>query len=437
MNPAVVIPTYWAQGERLGEPGTAACYDHATPIDAEHPQLEDCVASLGQVAGLGTVVVLVVAPPAVEERAVHRVRDICAAGGLRDVVIVDSFKALSIVDMFQDELEGLGEPIGLRGYGAIRNMGLVACCALGCDVAVFLDDDEVVLDPEFLTSAVYGLGAQPRQGLPVLAKSGYFLDRRNSALADRRRVRRCDRHWAKRAEFNSWMTQALAGPRISRSNTLCGGCFAVHAEAFTRVAFDPWITRGEDLDYLFDLRLYGMDVWFDNRWRVRHIPPRLRDTAFRFLQDVYRWTYERRKLEVCNSNIDLHKITADEYMPYPGPWIGPELPARIRKTAFLRALATSEHAAYWQIYRRGRKDAVEYAEENCAKYLRLQEQWGAIAGMSWQNEGMARLLRGEGMLNAAVAARMAERNGGPAVPVLESDTGMEESGPEGLGGAGA
>lgn len=427
MNPAVVIPTYWAQGERLGEPGTAACYDHATPIDAEHPQLEGCVASLAQVAGLGTVVVLVVAPPAVEERAVHRVHDICAKGGLADAVVVDSFKALAVVDMFQDELEGLGEPIGLRGYGAIRNMGLVACCALGCDVAVFLDDDETVLGPEFLTNAVYGLGAQPRQGLPVLAKSGYFLDRRNSALADRRRVQRCDRDWAKRAEFNSWMTQALAGPRISRSNTLCGGCFAVHAEAFTRVAFDPWITRGEDLDYLFDLRLYGMDVWFDNRWRVRHDPPRIKDTAFRFLQDVYRWTYERRKLEVCNSNIDLHKIVPEEFMPYPGPWIGPELPARIRKTALRRALATSEHGAYWQIYRHGRKDAVEYAEQNCANYLRLQEQWGAVAGMSWQNEGMMRLLRGEGMLNAAVAARMAERNGGPAVPALEGGPDVEEA----------
>ncbi len=414
MNPAIVIPTYWSDSERLGHPGSAACYDHATPIDAEHPQLEDCIASLQQVAGLGTVVVLVVAPPAIEERAVHRVHDICAAHSLPDVVLVDGFKASSIAAQFAAQVQGFGEPVGLVGYGAVRNMGLVACCALGCDVAVFLDDDEVVLDPAFLTNAVYGLGAKPRQGLPVIAKSGYFLDRRNSALADRRKVRSCDKHWAKRAEFNSWMTQALAGPRISRSNTVCGGCFAVHAEAFTRVAFDPWITRGEDLDYLLDLKLYGMDVWFDNRWRVRHIPPRLKDTAFRFLQDVYRWTYERRKLEICNSNIDLHQISPDQLMPYPGPWIGPELPARIRKTALLRALLTHEKAAYWKVYRQGRKDAVAYAEENCAKYLRFQEVWPEIAGMSWQNEGMARLLRGEGMLNANVAASAAARATQPA-----------------------
>ena len=139
-----------------------------------------------------------------------------------------------------------------------------------------------------------------------------------------------DRHWSKRLEFNEWMTQALAGPRISRSNTVCGGCFAVHAEAFTRVAFDAWITRGEDTDYLIDLRAYGLDVWF----------------------------------EVLNSNIDLHKILPEQFMPYPGPWIGPELETRIRKTVNLRSIFSPERRAYMQIRRTWRKDASAYAEQN-------------------------------------------------------------------------
>ena len=109
MNPAVVIPTYWSKGERLGEPGGPYCYDHTTPIDAEHPELEDCIASLEQVIGLGTVIVLVVAPPNVEERAVHRVSEICARHNLSDVVIVDSFKALTITGMFQEDLPEGGE----------------------------------------------------------------------------------------------------------------------------------------------------------------------------------------------------------------------------------------------------------------------------------------------------------------------------------------
>ena len=412
MNPAVVIPTYWSSSDHLGNPGGVQCYDHATPIDSDHPQLDLCLASLTQVLGLKTVIILVTAPPAVEERAVRRVRELADKHQLQDVVIVDSFKAMMLNEKIADEMPpDIGEPISLRGYGAIRNMGLLACCALGCDVAVFVDDDETILDENFLVNAVYGFGQIDRNGLPIVAKSGYFLDRRNSALADRRTVKFYDKFWAKRAEFNEWMTQALAGPRISRSNVVCGGCFAVHAEAFTRVAFDPWITRGEDLDYLINMRLYGMDVWFDNKWRVRHTPPRIEDTAPRFLQDVYRWTYERRKVEVCNSNIDMHMLTPEALMPYPGPWISSELPTRIRKTAYWRAAMTSEKAAYWQIYRQGRKDAEVYAEENCVNYLHFQQVWPVVTALAWQDEAMSHILRGAGMLSPAIAARMAQRAG--------------------------
>ena len=412
MNPAVVIPTYWSSSDHLGNPGGVQCYDHATPIDSDHPQLDLCLASLKQVLGLKTVIILVTAPPAVEERAVRRVRELADKHQLQDAIIVDSFKAMMLNEKIAGEMPpNIGEPISLRGYGAIRNMGLLACCALGCDVAVFIDDDETILDENFLVNAVYGFGQIDRNGLPIIAKSGYFLDRRNSALADRRTVKFYDKFWAKRAEFNEWMTQALAGPRISRSNVVCGGCFAVHAEAFTRVAFDPWITRGEDLDYLINMRLYGMDVWFDNKWRVRHTPPRIQDTAPRFLQDVYRWTYERRKIEICNSNIDMHMLTPEALMPYPGPWISAELPVRIRKTAYWRAAMTNEKAAYWQIYRQGRKDAEAYAEQNCANYLHFQQVWPVVTAMVWQDEGMQRVLRGAGMLMPAIAARMAQRAG--------------------------
>lgn len=432
MNPAIVIPTYWSSSDHLGNPGGVQCYDHATPVESEHPQLDLCLASLKQVLGLKTVIILVTAPPAVEERAVRRVKELADKHELPDVVIVDSFKSMVINQKIAGELPpDIGEPISLRGYGAIRNMGLLACCALGCDVAVFIDDDETVLDENFLVNAVYGFGQVSRQGLPIVAKSGYFLDRRNSALADRRNVKFYDKHWAKRAEFNQWMTQALAGPRISRSNVVCGGCFAVHAEAFTRVSFDSWITRGEDLDYLINMRLYGMDVWFDNRWRVRHTPPRIKDTAGRFLQDVYRWVYERRKIEICNSNIDLHKLTPEALMPYPGPWIGPDLPQRVKKTAFWRSLMTPEHAAYRRIHKTWRKDATAYAEQHCTKYLEFQSCWPVIANGCWMDEEIQHVLRGAGMLSPAVAERMAQRAG------MMGEQAAASAANAGTGGAGA
>ena len=72
------------------------------------------------------------------------------------------------------------------------------------------------------------------------------------------------------------MTKAMRGPRLSRSNHVCGGCLALHKEAFKRLSFDPWIARGEDLDYMLDLRMYGSDIWLDNQWSLRHLPPETR-----------------------------------------------------------------------------------------------------------------------------------------------------------------
>ncbi len=113
------------------------------------------------------------------------------------------------------------------------------------------------------------------------------------------------------------MKKALSGTRISRSNYVCGGLVALHARAFTRVAFDPFITRGEGSDYLFNMRMFGYDVWFDNEWVVRHLPPESEKRSPRFMQDVYRWYYERAKLTFAAHQQELVPVTAASLMPYP------------------------------------------------------------------------------------------------------------------------
>ena len=91
--------------------------------------------------------------------------------------------------------------MSLRGYGAIRNMGLVCAAILGHDAVVFLDDDEVVLAPDFLEKALYGLGHETRQRLPILAKSGYFYNEAGSPLADTTKKNGLTNRW--------WTTSVL------------------------------------------------------------------------------------------------------------------------------------------------------------------------------------------------------------------------------------
>ena len=383
MNPAIVIPSYWAgDSHALHTPGA---YDHSTDPDLATPELETCLASLEQVRNLPRIIVLVVCPPAHADAIEARVRAIADAHPSLNVTLVTHREAAAIAERAGELAPNVtGECISLRGYGAIRNMGLAAAAVLGHDAVVFLDDDEVVLGPDFMERACYGLGSETRQRLPILAKSGYFYDRSGSPLADTtKKTGLTSRWWTKRIEFNRWMSKALAGTRISRSNYVCGGCFALHARAFKRVAFDPYITRGEDLDYLFNMRLFGYDVWFDNKWAVRHLPPEMRERSGRFMQDVYRWYYERAKLGYAARQKEYNQVTPASLMPYPGAWLTPQLDERVTKTALVRALFTREHKGYWGIWRHGRADAERYARENSHRYLQFQSFWPTIMDGLW------------------------------------------------------
>ena len=394
MNPVIVIPTYWSRSDGVTQVGDVGVYDHSTPISKPLPELEGCLASLERVRGVLRVIVLVVAPPTYAESARARVDGICRTHPNLNPLVIGRAEAQKIMRVVERVAPGIeGEPCSLRGYGAIRNMGLAVAAALGHDVVVFLDDDEVALDENFLINAAYGIGLETRQGLPILAKSGYYLDREDSPYANTSRPRWCDRWWSKRDEFNQWMHRAQEGTRISRSNYVCGGCFAVAAEAFCNVAFDPLITRGEDLDYLLNLRMYGFDVWFDNQWMVRHLPPRIPSHAARFLQNVYRWSYEVKKLEASREIINLHHVTPESLQPYPSRWVdADELRQRVFLTSLARTIAGPERRAYLEVFLHGRKDAARWAQSVARDYFAFQTFWPRIMASLWDDRALARTL---------------------------------------------
>lgn len=397
MNPVVVIPSYWAEKDEPAEIGRIGAYDHATPIAKPVPELETCLASLDKVRGVLRVIVLLVAPSSCEAAARARVDGICRMHPTLNALVVGQEEASVVSGVVEDVAPRLDhESVSLRGYGAIRNMGLAVAAILNHDVVVFLDDDEIALDENFLVDAVYGLGLATRQGLPIVAKSGCFLNEKGSPYARVERPSLRDRWWSKRMEFNQWMHRALSGTRISRSNHVCGGCFAVSARAFTRVGFDPAITRGEDLDYLFNLRMQGIDVWFDSAWRVRHLPPPIPSRAARFLQDVYRWEYEVEKIAAGNARIGNRQIRAEALRPYPSEWISPSVRRRIALTSLARAILGPERSAYLGIFLLGRLRARAWAQAHASSYFAFQTHWPQIMATLWDNRLLARKILGLG-----------------------------------------
>ena len=405
MNPVIVIPSYWDRSARPGPLGERGVYDYTTPIDKLLPELEVCLSSLEHVSGVLRVIVLVVAPQDCEEAARARVNSICRAHADLNPLVIGAREASHVERAVSRMAHHVaGETVSLRGYGAIRNMGLAVAAILGHDVVVFLDDDEVALGEDYLTKAVWGLGSLTRQNLQVLVKSGFFIDELGSPYAEPSGAW-SEKYWSKAADFNRVMERAqTSASRITRSNHLCGGCCALHAAAFSKAPFDPYITRGEDLDYVLNVRAMGMDVWFDNEWCVQSQPPEeMAGAPSLFMQDVHRWLYEYRKLDAMNARRDLHTITPESLMPYPAPWLSSGVRRRVFRTALRRFLTGPDRLAYLRILVRGRFDADRFARSASSRYLSFAMVWPTIVAALWEDRVIASAILQTGEVAPLVA----------------------------------
>lgn len=402
MNPAVIIPTYFtAPTRKRGVPSDL--YDHPTPLNMTGT-LARCLDSLSHVRGLGQVILLVAAEGGddVADQAAAQVQEIAAKFPHMHTLVVGRAEA----QIVQQRLEQLGfgdqsHAIGLEGCSSIRNLGLVLAQVLGFDAVVFVDDDEVIDDEAFLEKAMYGLGKLTKKGIPILAKSGFYFNDEGTYLSKSQK-RWYNHFWQQGRAFNNWITKAMTGPRLSRSNHVCGGCLALHRETYRRLSFDPWIKRGEDMDYLLDLRMYGSDIWFDNQWSLTHLPPRDKGEGHRFFRDIYRWIYEYYKIEFSRAQIDLLQVKPSSLMPYPGPFLEPGITKRIKRTAFLRSLVRPDKRKYREGAKVAANQATEYAQEHCMKYFEFQYTWGEI---------MARMESDSGLRAALVQAALAREAG--------------------------
>ena len=397
MNPVVVIPTIYGLRRRRKTPSKnpLEVYDHPN-APGEVGELRRCLASLSKVADVPPIILLVASQASARLATREAVEAVVREFPTLDVLVIGEAEAQLVRQrLAQLGASGLDDKVGLVGYGAMRNLGLVLANVLRYDAAIFLEDDEVVEDADFIARAVYGLGKLTRRGVPILAKTGFYYNSQGSCLSQSQ-DKWYNRHWQQGKAFNAWITHAMAGPRLSRSNHVCGGCLALHREAFRRLAFDPWIPRGEDLDYLLNLRMYGSDIWFDNQWSLVHLPPDTGNEGTRFRQDIYRWLYEFRKVEFSRTQIDLNQIQPSSLEPYPGPFLRPGITRRVKRTAFLRSLARPNKAEYRKAARAATREATAYAEANCGKYFEFQRAWPEIM----------RRAEGDRMLSSALMQKM-------------------------------
>jgi hypothetical protein len=395
MTTCVLIPTFWTRRGGRSSDRLINVYDHPTPIDGDSP-LGDCLRSLEGVRDIGKVVVLVAATDSsIEHEAEDRAREIVDGFPGLDAMVFGPAELGSLHRRLEQlEFSDMVSGVSLTGYGAVRNTGLVVAATLGADICVFIDDDEVITDPDFLRTGIEGLGMKTPDGKVLFAKTGYYVDAMGGHhLKD-------DAHWSdalwrQNDDYNKAMGAVDAPPRIKPSPLAFGGCLALHRDMYSNVSFDPWVLRGEDLDYVINARMHGGDVFLDGEWRVVHRPPESPSAALLFRQDVYRFIYEHRKLEFARSQIDLRRVPAASLRPYPGDFVGASVMWRALGTALLRALAGREPGANLAVARAVFGDASGYARRNCDNYFAFQRRWPQLMERMWEDVALGSLFSGE------------------------------------------
>ncbi|GAB4278594.1 MAG: hypothetical protein Kow0056_11050 [Coriobacteriia bacterium] len=401
MAPCVIVPTFWTKKRESQLEDLLVTYSHPTSVDEDGP-LPECLESLERTCGACTIIVLVASTDrSIEVRAEERVLSILREFPTLDFLVFGPAELGSLHRRLEQVgFEDMVAGATLVGYGAVRNAGLIVAATLEADTVLFIDDDQIVTDEDFLEKALYGLGKRTQKGTPVLAKTGYYVDREGAARVPDPSAW-TDAFWPQVASYNRTLERMLQPPRLRKSPLAFGGCLALHRDVYCNVAFDPWVVRGEDIDYVVNLMMHGKDVFLDNAWSVVHAPPPTSRKSLGFRQDVYRFVYEHRKIEFAKSQVDLRPISPRALSPYPGEFIRGGIGWRAFATGLLRALAGSESREYLRAAREALTVAPAYAREHCRDYFEFQRRWPALMERVWGDEPLRSLFTGERRMDKA------------------------------------
>lgn len=342
MKVAMVIPTYWSRAK--GEPWQEgdAVYDHPTALDGKDT-LGRTLESIRHLDNKDFQLIIPVCPTSkdIEDAAEDRVRRIVESSNPGVDTFIFTPKHLArIKDVLLDD--GLSkEAVQLltqSGYSNVRNICIYTASAIGADVAVLIDDDEIFENTAYVDMAIEFIGKRIF-GKSIYGVAGYYLNKFDEFYDDVDIVpwmTYWDRFGSKTKAFDKIIG---CEPRLKMTPFAFGGAMVIHKNMFNMIPFDPNVTRGEDMDYLLNSKMFGFDFFLDNKLNVKHLPPKKNHPIWkRFREDIYRFLYEKSKIENQYEVNNMHRVTAEEFDPYPGDFLKEDLEDKIFKTNVLLAL---------------------------------------------------------------------------------------------------
>ncbi len=341
MKVTMVIPSYWGRKKSEGRKDTDSVYDHPTSLD-EEGTLGRALKSLSILKNkdFNLAILGVSTAQDIQEEVEARISSIVKDSAPEVETIFFSYSHLARIHQHftQHNKEKFIPLLQLNGYSNIRNLCLFTPHLLGSEVAVLIDDDEIFEDSLFMEKALEFIGKK-HKGDDVLAVAGYYINPDNDFLINKD-IPPWMTHWNKIDCMNRVFKEVIGQePRLKETPFVFGGNAVIHRNLFMHVPFDPSITRGEDIDFLINARMFGFKFFLDNQLSIKHdAPPKPHPEWRKVREDIYRFVFEKKKLDTQEPLPDMKKIAAEDLGIYPGEFLGEDLDERIFRSNVMLAL---------------------------------------------------------------------------------------------------
>lgn len=390
MKVTMVVPSYWGRHQQEGWKSTDSVYDHPTPLDGEGTlrRLLESV-SLLRNKNFQLVILGVATAEDIQESVENRLSDLIAEVSPVVDTRLFSYSHLSKIHGYlkDKQHENFIPLLQLDGYSNVRNLCMFVPHLLGSEAAVLIDDDEIFEDPSFMDKALEFIGQEiDEQG--ILAVAGYYINPDDDFMLNQE-VSPWMTHWNKIDCMNRAFAQIIAsGPRLKVTPFVFGGNMVIHREMFTQIPFDPAITRGEDIDFLINARMFGFKIYLDNELSIKHLaPPKSHPLWRQMREDISRFIFEKSKLEAQKPATDMVMVKAEDLDPYPGEFLKKDLEERIFRSNQMLAVdylqkddKTGAEECMKNIFLSQTEAMPE--EDPFENLLNLQKMWKSLMGFS-------------------------------------------------------
>ena len=312
----IVIPTYWQGTKDREGVKEDLIFDHPTYLDGPDT-LSASLESLAKADQSYPFRVLVLSAPVHPElEAMVTARVDSIIDHYRDRLDIGHFHGEAL-RLLQRHLQQKGfnpNHLSLKGYAAIRNCQLAIPAILGASLIAAIDDDEVV-PYNYPTQIRLYAG---KNGIDLIA-GRYRYDNGKTFVHDRSEGIKDAGLFLKKQRYQNMVYQGIEESHEDLVDTsiVLGGNMVFSRPLFTHVPFDPFIRRGEDIDYMINAAMAGFSWKCDKNLWIDHYPPACEERS-KLQEDVIRFLYERAKINESKRQEGFNSITAADLGPYPG-----------------------------------------------------------------------------------------------------------------------